>query len=53
MDKVTLVLTTTGLLPVIIRKRMTAYIYTLADPRTEEVRYVGKTTNPKQRRKQI
>jgi hypothetical protein len=29
---------------------MTTYIYTLSDPRTKEVRYVGKTVNPKQRR---
>jgi hypothetical protein len=29
---------------------MTTYIYTLSDPRTGEVRYVGKTVNPKQRR---
>src|SRR5438105_124665 len=28
------------------------YIYTLNDPRTDEVRYVGKTCNPEQRRKQ-
>lgn len=26
------------------------YIYTLSDPKTSEIRYVGKTTNPKQRR---
>ena len=29
----------------------TSYIYTLSDPRTNEVRYVGKTNNPEQRRK--
>lgn len=29
----------------------TAYIYTLSDPRTNEVRYVGKTNNPEKRRK--
>ncbi len=29
----------------------TVYIYTLSDPRTNEVRYVGKTNNPEQRRK--
>jgi hypothetical protein len=28
----------------------TTYIYTLSDPRTNEVRYVGKTNNPVQRR---
>lgn len=28
----------------------TCYIYTLSDPRNNQVRYVGKTNNPKQRR---
>lgn len=28
-----------------------SYIYTLSDPRTHQVRYVGKTNNPDQRRK--
>ena len=28
---------------------MTVFIYTLSDPRTNEVRYVGKTVNPKKR----
>jgi hypothetical protein len=29
---------------------MLTYIYTLSDPRTNQVRYVGKTVNPKQRK---
>jgi hypothetical protein len=31
------------------REEVTAYIYTLAEPLTDEVRYVGKTTNPLKR----
>ncbi len=31
---------------------MTHYIYTLSDPNTNEVRYVGKTINIKRRYKQ-